>query len=103
MRICNSETHRDGTEDHDYRCFLTAASERDDLAERCRALAAQWEIDQLGYPDSERGKSAAAAVRCCMKELRALLAAPASEDENGDDVRRQRVAKAVRKFFKDAR
>jgi len=34
----------------------------------------QWDMDQSGYPNSVIGNAAAAAVRCCARELRAALA-----------------------------
>ena len=38
-----------------------------------RQLAALWESQQAEYPDTDTGRVAAAAVRCCTNELRTLL------------------------------
>jgi len=53
----------------------------DDLRAGIKALLAQWGRDAAGYPGTEPGLYAAAAVRLCANEVRALLAAHPVQDE----------------------
>jgi len=55
------------------------------LEQGVRELADLWESQQAEYPDTDTGKVAAAAVRCCTNELRTLLNPSVSHEAEEDD------------------
>jgi len=57
------------------------------LEQGVRELADLWESQQAEYPDTDTGKVAAAAVRCCTNELRALLNPPTIREDREEDNR----------------
>lgn len=57
-----------------------AEAERDLLRDGIERLAKRWQHDQAAYPNSDVGMHAAAAVRCCIEEMRALAATPPTEE-----------------------
>ena len=67
-------TVSDGT-GHNPDCDVAAAVA---TVEKLEALADEWDIDQSEYPASGVGEHAAAAVRLCTRDLRALLNGDAS-------------------------
>jgi len=48
---------------------------RTDAMPKIEALLQKWESEWPMYPQHEAGAAAASAVRCCIHELRAALAA----------------------------
>jgi len=51
-------------------------------SEQWAALADKWEREQAEYPRDEGGAFAAAAVRCCVKELRTTLSTTKGDEPN---------------------
>lgn len=66
-----------------------------DVRSEAARLAALWMAQQAEYPRTSEGEHAAAAVRCCAKELEALLASLGQgeqpEEQKEDQVSRGRT------------
>jgi hypothetical protein len=73
--------------------ILTLIEEgRQSSGDRVKALILKWRAEQEAYPNDHEGNAAAAAVRCCARELEALLSPQAAPVEQGEDRTDQAIA-----------